>query len=167
MKKSSIGIVAGLGLVVAALVGGSLQVEEAEAGPKLKVYKSATCGCCGDWIKHMRRLGFDVESIDVANIVEVKNEHGIRPHLQSCHTAVSKDGYYFEGHIPGKTIAAFLASPPKGAKGLTAPGMPMGSPGMEMGRFVPFDVLLVREDGTTAVFQHIDTQDWGRSKVPE
>lgn len=161
MKKTSIGIiVAGLGLIVVGLLGWTSQVDEAQAGPELKVYKSASCGCCGDWIKHMRRLGFDIDTENVANIVAIKDQHGIRPQMQSCHTAVSKDGYYFEGHIPGETIAAFLENPPKGAKGLTAPGMPMGSPGMEMGRFVPYDVLLVRDDGRTAVFQHIDKPDY-------
>ena len=73
--------------------------------------------------------------------------------MQSCHTGVSADGYFFEGHIPAKFVTAFLANPPENAAGLAVPGMPAGSPGMEMGdRFNPYSVILVKKDGTTEVY---------------
>ncbi len=160
MNKTVIGAIAALGLAAAVGVGWSMQAEDAVAGASLKVYKSATCGCCGDWIKHMQRVGFDVDVDNVSNIVGIKSEYGIDSRLQSCHTAVSEEGYIFEGHIPGKTVTAFLDNPPAGAKGLAAPGMPMGSPGMEMGKFKPYDVLLVNADGSTSVFQRVETPDY-------
>lgn len=160
MKKSLIGVVVVLGLTAAVGVGWSLQGETPNQRPVLKVFKSATCGCCGDWVRHMKRVGFDVDADNVSNMAGVKAEYDIGTRLQSCHTAISEDGYFFEGHVPGKVIEAFLGNPPQGARGLAAPGMPMGSPGMEMGRFSPFDVLLVRNDGSTSVYQRIDSPDY-------
>lgn len=160
MKKALVGAVAGLGFLAAIAAGWTLQTGDVRAESELKVYKSATCGCCGDWIDHMERLGFGIDAVNVGNIVEVKARYGIEPRLQSCHTAVSHEGYVFEGHIPGKMIQAFLDNPPKGAKGLSAPGMPMGSPGMEMGRFAPYNVLLVNEDGTISVYERVVSPDY-------
>ncbi|MGB2130858.1 MAG: DUF411 domain-containing protein, partial [Marinobacterium sp.] len=79
--------------------------------------------------------------------------------FQSCHTAVSESGYVFEGHVPARLVKQFLANPPEGALGLTAPGMPMGSPGMEMGsRFDPYQVLLMKQDGGYEVYANIERQ---------
>jgi len=69
---------------------------------------------------------------------------------------VTKEGYVFEGHVPAKFIKQFMASPPANALGLAAPGMPMGSPGMEMGdRFSPYNIILMKKDGTSEVFASI------------
>lgn len=160
MKKVLIGGIAALGLAAVVAVGWSVQVEDAKAEPTLTVYKTATCGCCGDWIAHMERVGFNVESRNLTDLNAVKQEHGIHPRLQSCHTAVSDEGYVFEGHIPGKVIEGFLQNPPDQAKGLAAPGMPMGSPGMEMGKFAPYDVLLVHADGSTSVYERITSPEY-------
>lgn len=160
MKKSAIGVIAGLALVGAAIVGWNLQGESVPEGPALTVFKSPACGCCGDWVKHMNRLGFDIEIENLNNMSPIKVEHGIAGNLQSCHTAVSEDGYFFEGHIPGKVIAAFLENPPTGVRGLTAPGMPMRSPGMAQGKFQPFDILLVRNDESISVYQRITSPDY-------
>jgi len=90
------------------------------------------------------------------NISSVKQELGLLPEWQSCHTAVTKEGYVFEGHVPAKFIKQFMASPPANALGLAAPGMPMGSPGMEMGdRFSPYNIILMKKDGTSEVFASI------------
>jgi len=125
----------------------------------LNVYKEETCGCCVGWITHMDERGFDSTVIHPANISAVKEELGVLPKWQSCHTAVSKDGYVFEGHVPAKYISQFLASPPANALGLAAPGMPMGSPGMEIGdSFNSYDVLLMKKDGTSEVFVTVKTK---------
>lgn len=122
----------------------------------LNVYKDENCGCCVDWIDHMSTHGFTSTIHHPKNLHAVKAELGILPEWQSCHTAVSKEGYLFEGHIPAKYISQFLASPPENASGLAAPGMPMGSPGMEMGgRFNAYDVILIRKDGSSEVYAHI------------
>ncbi|WP_162063304.1 DUF411 domain-containing protein [Vibrio taketomensis] len=95
-------------------------------------HKSPYCGCCTEWTKHMQDAGFTVKEKLHDDMNAVKQKLGVAPKLASCHTA-EIDGYVFEGHIPADDIKAFLANPPKNAKGLAVPGMPMGSPGMEYG----------------------------------
>ncbi len=125
----------------------------------LNVYKSPTCGCCEGWIKHMDERGYSSNVFHPAKLNEMKAELGIKSVWQSCHTAVTEEGFLFEGHIPEKFIAQFLASPPDGALGLTVPGMPIGGPGMEMGdRFTPYDVLLMNKDGTSSVFASVKSK---------
>ncbi|MCY9802284.1 DUF411 domain-containing protein [Vibrio scophthalmi] len=95
-------------------------------------HKSPYCGCCTEWTKHMQDAGFTVEEKLHDDMNAVKQQLGLAPKLASCHTA-EIGGYVFEGHIPADDIKSFLANPPKNAKGLAVPGMPMGSPGMEYG----------------------------------
>jgi len=122
----------------------------------LNVYKDENCGCCAGWIDHMSTQGFESAIHHPENLHTVKEELGVLPKWQSCHTAVSKEGYLFEGHIPAKYIKQFLASPPENASGLAVPGMPLGSPGMEMGgRFNAYDVILMKKDGSSEVYAHI------------
>lgn len=128
---------------------------------RLVVHKSPTCGCCGKWIDHMEENGFAVTPVDVADLGQVKREHDIWPAYRSCHTAVGEQtGYIFEGHVPARIVARFLADPPADAKGLTVPAMPVGSPGMEVGdRFMPYEVLLLQKDGDTRVYARIDSPE--------
>ena len=127
-----------------------------ESIASIKVYKQASCGCCGKWIDHMEDAGFQVEPKNRVNLNTIKKEFGISQKFQSCHTAVS-EGYVFEGHIPARVVQQFLAEKPPGAIGLSVPGMPVGSPGMEVGdKQVPYDVLLLKSDGTAEVYVHID-----------
>ncbi|MEW5056921.1 MAG: DUF411 domain-containing protein [Cycloclasticus sp.] len=122
----------------------------------LDVFKSPTCGCCGKWISHIEDHGVGATIHHPDNLNLVKQKLGIAPVFQSCHTAVSKDGYVFEGHIPAAIMQRFLSEKPKGALGLAVPGMPAGSPGMEMAdRRDSYDVLLLMKDGTASVYQHI------------
>lgn len=122
----------------------------------LDVYKSPTCGCCGKWVSHIEEKGFEVEVHNHNSLDPVKKKLGIPSHLQSCHTGVSESGYFFEGHIPAKYITQFLSKPTEGAVGLAVPGMPAGSPGMEMGdQFSPYEILLVKSDGSTEVFARV------------
>ena len=123
----------------------------------LDVYKSRTCGCCKKWVSHIEDFGFESEVHHPANLNKIKADKGIAPRYQSCHTAVSSDGYVFEGHIPGHIIQQFLADPPKDAIGLAVPGMPAGSPGMEVGdRRDEYDVLLLSKDGSHRVYEHVN-----------
>lgn len=110
-------------------------------------YKSPYCGCCKDWVTHMEDAGFTVTVEDHKNMNPIKQKLGVKPELASCHTAVIGD-YVFEGHIPADDIKAFLDNPPKGAKGLAVPGMPVGSPGMEYGdQKDPYHVYAYNEEG--------------------
>ena len=122
----------------------------------LLVHKTPTCGCCKKWVKHLEANNFSTMIKDHQNLQKVKEQHSIKPKYQSCHTAVSQDGYVFEGHIPSKFIKQFLANPEADAIGLTVPGMPLGSPGMEVqGRFMPYDVLVLYKDGSSKVYAEV------------
>ena len=123
----------------------------------LNVYKEPTCGCCVGWIEHMDERGYSSTIHHPRDLARVKEQLGLKPEWASCHTAVTEEGYVFEGHIPEKFIAQFLAAPPQGAMGLAVPGMPIGGPGMEIGdQFTPYDILLINKDGTHSLFAHIE-----------
>ncbi|MAZ90253.1 MAG: hypothetical protein CL693_21690 [Cellvibrionaceae bacterium] len=130
----------------------------------LDVYKSPTCRCCSKWITHLKShnpqgQGFKVQAHNKSNMPALKAERGIAPRHQSCHTGVSKEGYVFEGHIPARIIQQFLSEKPEGAIGLAVPGMPKGSPGMEMGAmFSPYNVLLLKADGSSTIYAQITQQ---------
>jgi len=124
-----------------------------ETNPTLQVAKTPTCGCCGAWVDRMRAAGFDatVENVDQDTLWAMKQELGITSELAGCHTASVGD-YFVEGHVPAADIRRLLKEAPD-ARGLAAPGMPMGSPGMETdGAGERYDVLLVLMDGSTQVF---------------
>lgn len=139
-------------LVSMLIVAGSLLLtQQVNAEPEVTVYKSATCGCCNKWIKHMEDNGFSIKAVDVANMDLVKQHYGINRELGSCHTALV-DGYIIEGHVPATDVKKLLSERPD-VLGLTVPGMPIGSPGMEMGDHADhYDVLAVEKDGKTSVF---------------
>ncbi|MTW14389.1 DUF411 domain-containing protein [Pseudoduganella eburnea] len=122
------------------------------ATPVINVYKSATCGCCEGWIRHLRENGFKVEAHDVANPSDMREKMGMPDKLSSCHTA-AVEGYAIEGHVPAADIKRLLAAKPK-AKGLAVPAMPLGSPGMEGPRKDAYDVYLVLPDGSPKVYRH-------------
>lgn len=136
----------------------SLEQEYKSAKNKfsLLVHKTPTCGCCKKWVKHLEDNSFSVMIRDHQNLQKIKTQYSIEPKYQSCHTAVSKEGYIFEGHIPSKFIKNFLADPEPNAIGLSVSGMPLGSPGMEVeGRFMPYNVLVLYKDGSSKVYAEI------------
>ncbi len=114
------------------------------------VYKSPTCGCCTGWVDYLRDEGFTVETIDLQNLDPIKEKYGVSPRLQSCHTALV-DGYVVEGHVPVGDIRRMLAEKPD-VTGLTAPGMPMMSPGMASLEPKDYDVLSFDEAGDIEIF---------------
>ena len=127
----------------------------AAAETAIEVWKSPTCSCCGAWVKHLEANGFavTVNAVEPSMLAAIKRQAGISETLASCHTA-KIDGYVIEGHVPASDIERLVAEHPD-AVGLTVPGMPLGSPGMEQGgEFEPYDVLLLKKDGTTSVFAH-------------
>ena len=133
------------GLAIALLLGASAAL----AGqPIVEVYKSATCGCCKEWVRHLRDNGFEVRAHDVPDPAAHRARAGIPDALGSCHTALV-DGYALEGHVPASEVKRLLKERPQ-ARGLAVPGMPVGSPGMEVGaRVDPYAVLLIGADGKT------------------
>ncbi len=121
------------------------------AGDEVTMYKDPNCGCCGKWAEHMRANGFSVKEIATPKMGEVKRAAGVPQALGSCHTA-KVGGYVVEGHVPAADVRRMLTEKPAIA-GLSAPGMPQGSPGME-GPFPAdrYDVVSVTADGKTRVF---------------
>ena len=110
--------------------------------PKMVVMKDPSCGCCGAWVDHMRSSGFPVEVVETPAINRVKARLGVPADLASCHTA-ELDGYVIEGHVPAAEVKRLLTERPQ-SKGLAVPGMPIGSPGMEMDGMAPetYEVVL-------------------------
>ena len=122
----------------------------------LLVHKTPTCGCCKKWVDHMEENGFSVKTEDHQSLAMIKDDLQIQPKFRSCHTGVSQEGYFFEGHVPSKYVVQFLSESTPGAIGLSVPGMPLGSPGMEVNnRFTPYDVLIHFQDGTSKVYAEI------------
>ena len=123
---------------------------------QLQVFRTENCGCCGKWVEAMSEHGLDlkVQIVDDDTLWTIKNQLEIPPDLSSCHTALVEN-YFVEGHVPASDIQQLLNERPK-ARGLCVPGMPIGSPGMEMGaQKEPFETLLVLNDWKTVVFnQH-------------
>ena len=133
---------------------GACRPSAGHGGPSIVVHKSVSCQCCSRWIEKLRSEGFRVETINTEQLAPVKERLGVPPKMTSCHTA-QVAGYFIEGHVPIADITRLLKERPP-AKGLTVPGMPMGSPGMESasGAIQPYDVLLVADDGRTSVYAH-------------
>jgi hypothetical protein len=142
----------------------TLAAAQTQAGsaemPVLQVLKSPTCLCCNGWVDHISERGLVAQISHPENLNAEKLALGIPPQLQSCHTAVSQEGYVFEGHIPAGLIQRFLAEAPNDALGLAVPGMPIGSPGMEINdQFQPYDVLVMKSDGSTQVYARVATRE--------
>lgn len=151
-------------LAVGAMLWGAMTgmaaAETDAAAVHLDVYKSPTCGCCKLWMNHLAESGFESTGHHPENLGALKLELGVPVRYGSCHTGVSREGYVFEGHVPARYIARFLDDPPAGALGLTVPAMPVGSPGMEYkDQFMPYDVLLLKKDGTVEVYASIESYE--------
>jgi hypothetical protein len=132
--------------------GPGLPPVAAAALQTLVVHEGPHCGCCGLWREHMQAAGFDVEVRKTQELGAVKAAAGVPRRLASCHTA-HIGGYFIEGHVPVEEVRRLLTERPE-AWGLAVAGMPAGAPGMEMpdGSVQPYEVLLVKADGSTQVF---------------
>jgi hypothetical protein len=124
----------------------------ASQGPTIEVYKDPTCGCCAKWVEHLQAHGFTAHMTNSRDVASVKASHGVPRQVQSCHTAIV-DGYVVEGHVPAADVRRLLTERPAIA-GLAVPGMPVGSPGMEMpgARAQAYEVLAFDRSGNTHVF---------------
>lgn len=120
------------------------------ASDTITVYKTPTCGCCTNWVDHVRKAGYHVVAIDQNDLSDVKQRLGVSQQLSSCHTA-TVGGYVVEGHVPAQDIARLLADRPN-VVGIAVPGMPAGSPGMEGFYSERYSVLTFDKAGATKVF---------------
>lgn len=122
--------------------------------PPVLVYKTQGCGCCNGWVEHLRAAGYQVDARNVTDLMAVKLDAGVPADLSSCHTALI-DGYVVEGHVPAELIERLLAERPEIA-GIAAPGMPVGSPGMEGPGAKPYQVYAFDRQGGRRVFAEVD-----------
>jgi hypothetical protein len=118
------------------------------AADEVVVFKGQTCGCCLRWIDHLRGAGFEARGVNVSRLSAVQARFSVPRDLRSCHTAVVA-GYVIEGHVPAADIRRLLRERPTIA-GLAAPGMPLGSPGMEGRNAKPYRIMSFTKDGTVA-----------------
>jgi len=142
-----------LAIAVGLAWAGGVWIAAQSARPQVIVYKSATCGCCSKWVEHMQENGFDVKAVDVDDINKVKRDNGVPAAAESCHTGLV-NGYVVEGHVPADAVQKMLKEKPAIA-GIGVPGMPMGSPGMEVpgGQKDSYNILSFDRSGKTAVYQ--------------
>ena len=144
-------------LTVASLGAGPVAQTTAPAGPEVSVYKTPTCGCCAKWVDHMKHAGFRATVTDMPqeSLSRVKAKHNVPAAVHSCHTAVV-NGYVIEGHVPASEVKRLLKEKTKVA-GIAVPGMPLGSPGMEVSGVTaqPYDVLSFDAQGKTKVYATI------------
>ena len=143
----------GIGVVLA-LLGLGVYVQWGPGAsadlPPITVYKSPTCGCCSDWVTHLRDNGFSVDVKEEVNMQPIKRRGKVPKQLASCHTATIA-GYVVEGHVPAEQIERLLRQKPS-LHGISVPGMPVGSPGMERGDYVePYSVVGFTTSGDTTV----------------
>ncbi len=140
-------------LWVAVLVGLGVANGAAQGRPAVDVYKDPGCGCCEKWVEHLKAQGFTTKTTNVADIDRVKAKYNVPASARSCHTALV-GGYVIEGHVPAADVQRLLKERPAGVVGLAVPGMPIGSPGMEVAgmKGQPYDVLAFDKAGRTRVF---------------
>lgn len=152
ISKNPIGVRTAMALAAVGLlsVGGLVAMQKTSTAGEVVVYKSPTCGCCKEWVKHLQENGYKVEVHEQYDVTPIKRDLGVPTHLRSCHTA-TVDGYVLEGHVPADLISRMQTEKPA-IKGLAVPGMPMGSPGMEGPRKDPYDVIAFEEKGKTTVY---------------
>ena len=127
----------------------------AEPLPEVVMHKDPNCGCCGAWAQHLESNGFRVKTVPERDMEAVKRRLAVPQRLTSCHTA-KVGGYVIEGHVPASAIKRLLREKPAVA-GLAVPGMPVGSPGMEVPgvKAEPYDVMAFGRDGKTQVFERM------------
>jgi hypothetical protein len=148
---------AAAGLVMASLFLSAPSAPHASHGSpsvaaiRMTVYKDPNCGCCHNWVEYMRKHDFDVVVRDTSDMSGAKSTGRVPARLQTCHTAFV-NGYVVEGHVPAADVKRMLAEKPRIA-GIAVAGMPIGSPGMEVGtRVDKYDVIAFNRDGTTQIF---------------
>ncbi len=142
-------------LAVAVIIANTVAFAQPKAAPVKKtvtVYKTPTCGCCGKWVEHMQANGFAASVTNMPDLSAIRAKHGVPSNLTSCHTSLI-GGYVIEGHVPAEDVKRLLREKPA-IVGLSAPGMPAGSPGMDVPGSPAYDVIAFDKNGRTKVFAH-------------
>ena len=137
---------------LATIISG-LRLGAQSTAPAMTVYKDPTCGCCSMWVEHIKKAGIAATVNQTTDVDAIKTKRGVPARTRSCHTALI-DRYVIEGHVPVKEIQRLLKERPAGVIGLAVPGMPVGSPGMEVSgtKAQPYNVLAFDTAGATTVY---------------
>lgn len=145
-----------LALMLVSAAGVSSCSKASAAEGEMTVYATPTCGCCGAWIEHMRGNGFAVEVVYRDDLTSIRAEHKLPRELTSCHLGVV-EGFAVEGHVPAQVVRRLIRERPE-ILGIAAPGMPAGSPGMELpdGSRTPYEVFSYDETGPVGVFEFVN-----------
>jgi len=138
-----------LGYIV---IGASRGANNTQIAHAATIYKSPTCGCCGNYVTYLKRYGYDVEVVDIEDMDSVKREYNIPQDMESCHTTVTDEGYVVEGHIPVEAMNKLLEEKPV-VNGIAMPGMPVGSPGMPGTKNGKFIIHQLDIEGTSEFMQ--------------
>ena len=141
------------GFIVLLIISGAFiyNLQANSTAPTVTVYKSPTCQCCNKWIAYLEDNGFQVKAKNTRQIKSIKDKYGIKGEFASCHTAIIGK-YFVEGHVPAQSINRLLDQKPD-IKGITVPGMPIGSPGMEVGSRVDrYNVIAVSKNGNLSIY---------------
>lgn len=139
-------------LLSGSMLTSSLAYAETDSTHKITVYKNPSCGCCVKWIDYLKSNNYEVTAINARNISSYKKKYGVPEKHAACHTAII-DGYVVEGHVTDRDIQKLLLTRPEGVKGITVPGMPVGTPGMEHGDHrQPYNVLSFDKQGNVKIF---------------
>lgn len=142
-----------IGTTAAGLLAILIPGRQAQAAPaRADVYMSRSCGCCGEWVKHLRASGFEVNAQYVDDVTARKRRLGVPEALWSCHTGIVGE-YVIEGHVPAADIRR-LFSERSELKGLAVPGMPVGAPGMEQGPAQPYATMAFGKEGSRVFARH-------------
>ena len=128
------------------------QTSNSSAGTAITVYKSPNCGCCQSWAEHLEANGFETTIVETDDLNAIKQQHDVPRDMASCHTALIGD-LVIEGHVPANDIVAYLEDPQFNTIGLSVPGMPHGTPGMETGRKDDYQVIAFNANGKQGVFR--------------
>jgi len=139
------------GLAILATGAGGVLPAAARETPLVRTVRTPGCGCCLAWVRHVAEAGFRTEIEDRADLGPLRRQLRVPADLEGCHVSTVA-GYVIEGHVPARDVKRLLAEQPA-ALGLSVPGMPVGSPGMEQGSMVErYDVVLFRADGSRVIF---------------
>jgi hypothetical protein len=146
-----IAIAAGILFARGQAISSEQPVSSRDNGDVVTVYKTEACGCCLKWVDHLKANGLEVDVVNVASTAPTRERFGVPSKLLSCHTGTIH-GYWVEGHVPADLVKKLIAEKPDDIRGISAPGMPMGSPGMEGPNPVQYDIVAYHADGTTSVY---------------
>lgn len=154
LKTSSLYLISSVAIAAIAVIVGTVLLPTEKSGEdatEIVVYKTPTCGCCTNWVGHLRGNGLDAEVINVPSTGPIHERLGVPHELGSCHTAKVGD-YWVEGHVPADLVQRLMTEKPSDIRGIAVPGMPMGSPGMEGPNPVEYDIISYGADGSTSVY---------------